>query len=46
MKENSLYGKRVLGHLVNADQSVNIDGLKDWELAEAILSNRLVETAF
>ncbi len=46
MKENSLYGKRVLGHLVDADKSVNIDGQKDWELAEAILSNRLVETAF
>jgi CMP-N,N'-diacetyllegionaminic acid synthase len=46
MKENSLYGKRVLGHLVDADQSVNIDGQKDWELAEAILSNRLVEKAF
>lgn len=38
MNENSLYGKRVIGRLVDADQSVNIDGPEDWKLAEAILS--------
>jgi CMP-N,N'-diacetyllegionaminic acid synthase len=42
MKENSLYGKRVIGHLVDGDQTVNIDGPEDWERAEAILSSRLM----
>jgi len=43
MRENSLYGKQVIGHLVNADQSMNIDGPEDWERVEAILSSRLSE---
>ena len=42
MKENSLYGKRVIGHLVDADQTVNIDGPEDWKRAEEILSSRLM----
>jgi CMP-N,N'-diacetyllegionaminic acid synthase len=42
MKENSLYGKRVIGHLGDAEQTVNIDGPEDWKRAEAILSSRLM----
>jgi CMP-N,N'-diacetyllegionaminic acid synthase len=40
IRENSLYGKQVIGHLVDADRSVNIDGPEDWQRAEAILSSR------
>jgi len=42
MKENSLYGKRVIGHHATADEVVNIDGPEDWERAERILSGQLV----
>jgi CMP-N-acetylneuraminic acid synthetase len=42
MKENSLYGKRVIGHLLDANQTVNIDGPEDWKRAEAILSSRVM----
>jgi len=37
MEENSLYGQRVIGHIVDADMSVNIDGPEDWKRAEAII---------
>jgi CMP-N,N'-diacetyllegionaminic acid synthase len=40
MKGNSLYGKRVIGHLVDAAHSVNIDGPEDWKRAQAILASR------
>lgn len=40
MDENSLYGKRVVGYLMEADSSVNIDNQEDWERAVAIVSNR------
>ena len=38
MEGNSLYGERVIGHLMDADRCVNIDGPEDWERAEALLS--------
>lgn len=38
MEENSLYGKRVIGHLVDAERSVNIDGPQDLKRAELLLS--------
>ena len=38
MKKNNLYGERVIGHLVDIDRSVNIDGRQDWERAELLLS--------
>ena len=37
MQENSLYGKRVFGYVVDAETSVNIDGPEDWKRAESIL---------
>ena len=40
MEENSLFGKRVVGHLVNPEQTVNIDTLADWEQAERLLKAR------
>jgi CMP-N,N'-diacetyllegionaminic acid synthase len=40
MQENSLYGKRVLGYPLNAEQSVNIDTLDDWKQAEILLRQR------
>jgi CMP-N-acetylneuraminic acid synthetase len=40
MDENSLYGKRVVGYLMEADSSVNIDNQEDWERAVAMLSSR------
>jgi CMP-N-acetylneuraminic acid synthetase len=40
MDENSLYGKRVVGYLMEADSSVNIDNQEDWERAVRMLSSR------
>jgi CMP-N,N'-diacetyllegionaminic acid synthase len=37
MEENSLYGKRVVGYRMNAEFSVNIDTLSDWQRAEKLL---------
>ena len=38
MKENSLYGKRTVGHEIEPKWSVNIDSPGDWERAEALLA--------
>jgi len=38
MQQNSLYGASVSGFLVDPARSVNIDGLLDWERAEALIS--------
>ncbi|HKZ00869.1 MAG TPA: acylneuraminate cytidylyltransferase family protein [Pyrinomonadaceae bacterium] len=38
MEENSLYGTRVMGHLMNGEQCINIDTGLDWERAEALLA--------
>jgi CMP-N,N'-diacetyllegionaminic acid synthase len=35
--QNSLYGTRVVGHLLDPSRSVNIDTLDDWARAEAVL---------
>jgi CMP-N-acetylneuraminic acid synthetase len=40
MDQNSLYGKRVAGYMMEAGSSVNIDNQEDWERAVAIVSNR------
>lgn len=37
MERNTLYGDRVVGHLMESRRSVNIDTLEDWERAEALL---------
>lgn len=39
IKENSIYGPRVVGYVVEARASVSIDTLEDWELAESVLRN-------
>ena len=44
MKENSLYGKRLQGHLMSANQCINIDTEKDWQRAEKMLNTRHVST--
>ncbi len=38
IEENSLYGTRLAGYLVDPKNSVNIDNLEDWEQAEGMLS--------
>ena len=38
MNENSLYGKRLAGHLIEAESSVNIDRPSDWDRAEELLA--------
>jgi CMP-N,N'-diacetyllegionaminic acid synthase len=38
MKQNSLYGARVFGYVLDAKFSVNIDSLDDWKTAEMLLS--------
>lgn len=37
MKQNSLYGDRILGIVVPLDRSVNIDTLDDWASAESLM---------
>jgi len=37
MKQNSLYGTRLVGYLLDPAASVNIDGPEDWERAQAFL---------
>jgi CMP-N-acetylneuraminic acid synthetase len=39
MKENSLYGSRILGYELQPEGSVNIDGAGDWERAERLLTS-------
>jgi CMP-N-acetylneuraminic acid synthetase len=39
MEENSLYGKRLIGCLLDSGPSVNIDTEKDWEQAESLLAS-------
>jgi CMP-N-acetylneuraminic acid synthetase len=34
----SLYGKRLVGYLLDTDHSVNIDNPKDWRKAEALIA--------
>jgi CMP-N,N'-diacetyllegionaminic acid synthase len=34
MEQNSLYGKRLLGYVSSSDESLNIDTLEDWVIAE------------
>ncbi len=38
MKDNSLYGKRLVGYPLDRDRSVNIDNAADWERAEGLIS--------
>ena len=37
-RENSLYGRRLVGHPVDGARSVNLDTPADWDRAEAMLS--------
>ena len=37
IEENSLYGRNSVGYLMDPTQSVNIDGVDDWERAEQLL---------
>lgn len=38
MEDHSLYGTRVMGHLMSGEQCVNIDTPSDWERAEHLLA--------
>jgi CMP-N-acetylneuraminic acid synthetase len=40
MEQNSLFGKRVLGHVLKPEQTVNIDTPADWEQAERLVRER------
>ena len=37
MKQNSIYGRRLVGYVMESDASVNIDTPDDWTLAETLL---------
>ena len=41
MERDTLYGERIVGHVLAAEDSVNIDDLADWERAEARLAEVL-----
>jgi CMP-N-acetylneuraminic acid synthetase len=45
MEQNSLYGSRLQGHLMSANQCINIDTEKDWQRAEKILNNLYISTS-
>jgi CMP-N,N'-diacetyllegionaminic acid synthase len=38
MERNSLYGKQLIGHLVDPERSVSIDTIEDWQRAECLLA--------
>lgn len=40
MEQNSLYGRRTLGIVIDPDRSVNIDSPDDWARAERLLAAR------
>jgi CMP-N-acetylneuraminic acid synthetase len=40
MNENSLYGQRLVGYVMDAGRSVNLDTLEDWERAAALLTKQ------
>jgi CMP-N-acetylneuraminic acid synthetase len=42
MEQNSLFGKYVVGHLLQPEQTVNIDTPEDWEQAERLVRERLL----
>jgi len=37
LKKNSLYGKRILPYLMSKIESIDIDDMEDWKIAEAII---------
>lgn len=39
MKEDSIYGRRLVGYIVDTDRTINIDTLDDWVLAERLLAS-------
>jgi CMP-N-acetylneuraminic acid synthetase len=41
VKQQSLYGERLVGYELDAEQSVNIDCWEDWERAERLLAERI-----
>lgn len=41
MKQNSLYGEKILGVPVSEEESINLDTISDWEKAEKILTAKL-----
>jgi CMP-N,N'-diacetyllegionaminic acid synthase len=43
MKDNSLYGKRTIGYVMDPNRHVNIDGPDDWKAAEHLLSQNCNE---
>ena len=43
MKDNSLYGKRTIGYVMDPNRHVNIDGPDDWKAAEQLLSQNCNE---
>lgn len=40
LKADSLYGRHLVGYVLDASTSVNIDDLEDWRAAERLLGNR------
>lgn len=44
MEQNSLYGQRLAGHLIDPARCINVDEMEDWERASALLVKGLNET--
>jgi len=41
VKQQSMYGERLMGYELDAEQSVNIDSWEDWQRAERLLAERI-----
>lgn len=42
MEDNSLYGRKLVGYVVDVSRSVNIDEPEDWQRAEALIQTRKI----
>lgn len=41
LEQNSMYGKKIIGYLIEDDASLNIDTLDDWRVAEEYFSKKM-----
>ena len=39
MEKNSIYGEKCLPLVLAAEESMNLDDIEDWQIAEAKLNN-------
>ena len=43
MEKNSIYGKTILPYFMDKEYSLDIDDMWDWQIAELIIKNKLLE---